>query len=81
MFCFLFIRIYAGEAMLNFRKGLKRKRLLERADELFYQIFYNDDEDDKLPKLPIRCVREIISHLGDDGVKTLVNNSKHIKLG
>jgi hypothetical protein len=66
--------IYASMINNNFRKGEKRKELLEKGNKIFHFHF------NKFPQLPRDCIEEIFSYLSDEDLRILVNACKPISV-
>jgi hypothetical protein len=62
--------IYATMINCNFRKGERRKLLLEQGSKVFHFIFNN------FPRLPYDCTEKIFSYLSDEDLRILIDACK-----
>jgi hypothetical protein len=58
----------------NFRKGERRKPLLEQGRKIFHSFCNN------LPALPHVCTAEIISYLSDEDLRILIDACKPVSV-
>jgi hypothetical protein len=58
--------IYASMINRNFRKGERKKELLEQGHEIFRSFF------NILPQLPQDCIEKIFSYLSDQDLRILI---------
>jgi hypothetical protein len=56
----------------NFRKGERRKELLEQGNEIFPFLFNN------FPQLPHDCTEKICSYLSDEDLRILIGACKPV---
>ncbi|XP_020298631.1 POTE ankyrin domain family member B2-like [Pseudomyrmex gracilis] len=61
--------IYSSMIKNQFRKGMKKKELLEQGTEIFYLLF-------NFPKLPLGCIEQIFSYLSDNDIRILIDTFK-----
>jgi ankyrin repeat protein len=66
--------IYASMINCNFRKGEKRKELLEQGHKVFHSFF------NIIPQLPNVCIEKIFSYLSDDDLRILINACKPVSV-
>jgi hypothetical protein len=66
--------IYASMINSNFRKGERRKELLEQGNNIFHVLFNN------FPRLPRDCTEKIFSYLSDQNLRILIRMCKPISL-
>jgi len=64
--------IYASMINSNFRKGERRKELLEQGNNIFHSLFNN------FPQLPHVCTERIFSYLSDEDLRILIDAYKPI---
>jgi len=64
--------IYAGMINSNFRKGERRKELLEQGNKIFH-FFFNS-----LPHLPHDCTEKICSYLSDKDLRIVIDALKPV---
>ena len=64
--------LYASMINSNFRKGEKRKQLLEQGNKIFHFLFKN------FPQLPHDCIEKIFSYLSDGDLRILIEGCKPI---
>jgi hypothetical protein len=64
--------IYASMINSNFRKGERRKELLEQSNKVFHCILNN------FPQLPHDCTEKIFSYLSDEDLRALIEACKPI---
>jgi len=64
--------IYASMINSNFRKGERRKKLLEQGNKMFHFLFNN------FPRLPHDCTEKVFSYLSDEDLRILVDACKPI---
>ena len=64
--------IYASMINSNFRKGERRKVLLEQGNKIFHFLFNN------FPQLPHDCTEKIFSYLRDEDLRILIGACKSI---
>ena len=65
--------IYGSMINSNFRKGERRKELLEQGYKIFHSFFNN------FPRLPHDCTAEIISYFSDEDLRILIDACKPVK--
>jgi len=65
--------IYASMINRNFRKGERRKELLEQG-EIFHFLFNN------FPQLPYDCTEKVFSYLSDEDLRMLIDACKSISI-
>jgi hypothetical protein len=58
----------------NFRKGEKRKELLEQGYKIFHFLFNN------FPRLPHDCTEKIFGYLSDEDLRILIGACKPISV-
>jgi ankyrin repeat protein len=66
--------IYASMINSNFRKGERRKELLEKGNEIFHFLFNN------FPQLPHNCTEKIFGYLSDEDLRILIDACKPISV-
>ena len=66
--------MYASMINCNFRKGEKRKELLEQSHKVFH-FFYNN-----IPQLPNVCIEKIFSYLSDEDLIILIDACKPVSV-
>jgi ankyrin repeat protein len=66
--------IYASMINSNFRKGERRKELLEQGNKIFHSLL-ND-----FPLLPHVCTEKIFSYLSDEDLRILIEDCKPISV-
>jgi len=66
--------IYASMINSNFRKGERRKLLLEQGNKIFHFLF-ND-----FPQLPHDCIETVFSYLSDEDLRILIDACKSISV-
>jgi ankyrin repeat protein len=66
--------IYASMINSNFRKGEKRKELLEQGSKIFHFLFNG------CPQLPHVCIGEIFSYLSDEDLRIIIGACKDIRI-
>jgi ankyrin repeat protein len=66
--------IYASMINSNFRKGERRKELLEKGNKIFHFLFNN------FPQLPHDCTEKIFSYLSDEDLRILIDACKPLSL-
>jgi len=64
--------IYASMINCNFRKGERRKELLEQGNKVFHFLFNN------FPQLPHECTEKIFSYLSDEDLRILIDACKPV---
>jgi hypothetical protein len=64
--------IYAGVINGNFRKGERRKQLLEQGNKIFHFLFSN------FPQLPHDSTEKLFSYLSDEDLRNLIDACKPI---
>jgi hypothetical protein len=64
--------IYANMISSNFRKGGRRKELLEQGRTIFHFLF------NSCPQLPHVCIGEIFSYLSDEDLRIVIGACKYI---
>jgi len=65
--------IYAIMINSNFRKGERRKELLEQGHKIFHSSFNN------FPGLPYECTTKIFSFLSDEDLRILIDACKPVR--
>jgi len=65
--------IYASMIKCNFRKGERKKELLEQGNKIFHSLL-ND-----FPLLPRVCIEKIFSYLSDEDLRILIGDCKTIR--
>ena len=66
--------IYAGMINCNFRRGERRKELLEPVSKIFHSLFHD------FPLLPHDCTEKIFSYLSDEDLRILIGDCKPISV-
>jgi hypothetical protein len=66
--------IYASMISSNFRKGERRKELLEQDNNIFHFLSNN------FPQLPHDCIEKIFSYLSDEDLRILIDACKPISV-
>jgi hypothetical protein len=66
--------IYASMINSNFRKGERRKELLQQGNNIFHFLFNN------FPRLPHDCTEKIFSYLSDEDLRILIGMCKPISV-
>jgi hypothetical protein len=66
--------IYASMINSNFRRGERRKEMLEQGDEIFHFLF------NSFPRLPNDCIEKIFSYLSDEELRILIDACKPISV-
>jgi ankyrin repeat protein len=66
--------IYASMINSNFRKGERRKELLQQGNNIFHVLFNN------FPRLPHDCTEKIFSYLSDEDLRILIDACKPISV-
>ena len=66
--------IYASMINSNFRKGERRKELLEQSNKIFHFLFNN------FPQLPNDCTEIVFSYLSDEELRILIDACKPISV-
>jgi ankyrin repeat protein len=64
--------IYASMINSNFRKGERKKELLEQGNKIFHFLFSN------FPRLPHDCTERIFSYLSDEDLRVLIDACKPV---
>jgi hypothetical protein len=64
--------IYASMINCNFRKGERRKELLEQGNKVFHFLFNN------FPQLPHDCTDKVFSYLSDEDLRNFIHASKPV---
>ena len=64
--------IFASMINSNFRKGERRRELLEKGSKIFHFLF------NKFPQLPHDCTEKICSFLSDEDLRILIDACKPI---
>jgi hypothetical protein len=64
--------IYASMINCNFRKGERRKDLLEQGNKIFHSLSNN------FPQLPHDCTEKIFSYLSDEDLRILIDACKPV---
>jgi hypothetical protein len=64
--------LYASMINSNFRKGQRRKVLLEQGNKIVHFLFKN------FPRLPHDCTERIFSYLSDEDLRILIKACKLI---
>ncbi|XP_020288007.1 POTE ankyrin domain family member B2-like [Pseudomyrmex gracilis] len=65
--------IYSSMIKNQFRKGMKKKELLEQGTKIFY-FFCN------FPELPLGCIEQIFSYLSDNDIRILIDTCKSVSV-
>ncbi|XP_020297770.1 uveal autoantigen with coiled-coil domains and ankyrin repeats-like [Pseudomyrmex gracilis] len=65
--------IYSSMIKNQFRKGMKKKELLEQGTKIFY-FFCN------FPELPLECSEQIFSYLSDNDIRILIDTCKSVSV-
>jgi hypothetical protein len=65
---------YASMIKSNFRKGERRKELLEQGNKIFHLLFNN------FPQLPHVCTEKIFSYLSDEDIRIVIAACKCISI-
>ncbi|XP_020294497.1 26S proteasome non-ATPase regulatory subunit 10-like [Pseudomyrmex gracilis] len=65
--------IYFSMIKNQFRKGMKKKELLEQGIKSFY-FFCN------FPELPLECIEQIVSYLSDNDIRILIDTCKSVSV-
>jgi hypothetical protein len=66
--------IYASMINCNFRKGERRKQLLEQGDKVFHFLF------NSFPQLPHDCTDKIFSYLHDEDLRLFIHACKPVSI-
>jgi len=66
--------IYASMVNSNFRKGERRKELLEQGNKIFHFLFNN------FARLPHDCTEKIFSYLSDEDLRILIGACKPVSV-
>jgi hypothetical protein len=66
--------MYGSMINSNFRKGERRKDLLEQCNKMFHFLFNN------FPRLPHDCTEKIFSYLSDEDLRILIDACKPISV-
>ena len=66
--------IYASMINNNFRKGERRKGLLEQSNKISYFLF------NSFPRLPHDCIEKIFSYLSDEDLRILIDACKPVNV-
>ena len=66
--------IYASMINNNFRKGGRRKELLEQGNKIFYFLC------NSFPRLPHVCIEKIVSYLSDEDLRILIDACKTVRV-
>jgi hypothetical protein len=66
--------MYADMKNSNFRKGERRKELLEQGDKIFPFLF------NSFPRLPHDCIEKIFSYLSDEDLRILIDACKPVSV-
>jgi ankyrin repeat protein len=66
--------IYASMISSNFRKGERRKVLLEQGNKVFHFLFNN------FPQLPHDCTDKVLSYLSDEDLRILIDACKPVSI-
>jgi ankyrin repeat protein len=66
--------IYASMINRNFKKGERRKELLEQGNNIFHLLFNN------FPQLPHDCTQKIFSYLSDEDLRILIDACKPVSV-
>jgi len=66
--------IYASMINCNYRKGERRKELLEQGNQIFHFLFNN------FPQLSHDCTEKIFSYLSDEDLRILIGACKPISV-
>jgi hypothetical protein len=64
--------IYASMINCNFRKGERRKEMLEQGNEVLHVVCNN------FPRLPHDCTEKIFSYLSDEDLRILIDACKSV---
>jgi hypothetical protein len=64
--------IYASMINCNFRKGERRKELLEQGNKVFHFLFNN------FPHLPHDCTDNVFSYLSDESLRIFIDACKPV---
>jgi ankyrin repeat protein len=64
--------IYASMINSNFKRGERRKKLLEHGNKIFHFLF------NSFPRLPHDCTAKIFSYLSDENLRILIDACKPI---
>jgi len=65
--------IYASMIHSNFRKGERRKELLEQGHKIFHSLFNN------FLRLPHECTEKIFAYLSDEDLRILIDACKPVR--
>ena len=66
--------IYASMIHSNFRKGERRKALLEQGHKIFHSLFNN------FLRLPHECTEKIFAYLSDEDLRILIDACKPVRV-
>jgi hypothetical protein len=66
--------IYASMINSNFRKGERRRELLEQGNKIFHFLF------NSFPRLPSDCTEKIFGYLSDEDLRILIDACKPISV-